>query len=405
MASDWVLHSESNRWVRSIYDHSGEFLYEWDYTSGALTPAVASQASSLAPRQRSTSGSAFPNPEDGYGHQTPFAPGPGLHVQPQDPLDYSQTYTNRMDLNHRSPPTGYQQLPNHRADGEIYPIAGAVTTGKASNPPEWVPEVSRETTGRRRGRPSISDRSEATTSSRSDGSIPRIHVEDPQGLSLGDHQASHMVLPYRSSHSHRNDPILGDAQLKYDGEVQKSLEAGYVIPSSNGERETLGPRYKRQSDPRRFFRIGRVFSMLWHENAGWHGTILSEKFPPPSSSPFTKGKFQEPIYSSIRRMVVVKEQRGCCWCVRGKAGIDRSKHAVIRMRGDRPRTVHSEPRMSKEPLEVDPARPDQKLDCMSRVNFGKVYTVEHNVKFLPVGKITEASRVRFLEYAQGEFVK
>ncbi|KAJ5209417.1 hypothetical protein N7449_003796 [Penicillium cf. viridicatum] len=119
--------------------------------------------------------------------------------------------------------------------------------------PELQNEVSRETTGRRTGRPSISNRSEATTS-RSDASIPRVHVEDLQGLSLGDHPASDMVLSYgASSHSHRNDPILGDAQRKYDREVQKSLEPAYVIPGSNGERETLDPRYKRQSDPRRFF--------------------------------------------------------------------------------------------------------------------------------------------------------
>lgn len=50
--------------------------------------------------------------------------------------------------------------------------------------------------------------------------------------------------------------------------------------------------------------------MLWHENAGLHGTILSQRGPP-----FTKGKYQEPIYSSIRRMVVIKEQKGCCWCM------------------------------------------------------------------------------------------
>ncbi|KAJ6188162.1 hypothetical protein N7519_003070 [Penicillium mononematosum] len=379
----------------------GEFLYEWDYPGGALTPATAGQDSrSVAPRQRSTSGSSFPKSEDAYEHHVPF---------------YGQSYTDdRIDFNHRSPPTGYQQLTNHRMDDGIYPGAGTATSDEASSPPEWSPgmqyEVARETTGRRTGCASISDRSEATTSSRSDVSIPRVHVNDLQGLSLGDHPASHMVLPYgASSHSHRNDPILGDVQRKYDREV--SSEPAYVIPGSNGEREMLDPRYKRQSDPRRFFRVGRVFSMLWHENAGWHGTVRSEKVSP-SSSPFTRGKYQEPIYSSIRRMVVVKEQRGCCWCVPittysgqgvAKAGIDRSKHAVIHMRGDRPRAVRSEPRMAKEPLEVDPARPDQKLDCMSRVNFGKVYTVEHNVKVLPVGKITEASRARFLEYAQGEF--
>ncbi|CAG8892105.1 unnamed protein product [Penicillium egyptiacum] len=427
MASDWLLHPGTSRWVRSIYNHSGEFLYEWDYPGGALTPTAAGQGSrSVVPRQRSTSGSAFPKPEDAYRHQAPFSPGldrhasPLEHAQRQDPLEYGQTYTNdRIDFNDGSPLAGYQQLTNHRVDDGVYPGGGTVTNDKASSPPEWSPgmryEVARGTTGRRTGRASISDRSEATSSSTSDMSIPRVHVDDLQGLSLGDHPASHMVLPYgASSHSHRKDPIMGDVQRKYDREVQKSLEPAYVIPGSNGERETLDPRYKRQSDPRRFFRVGRVFSMLWHENAGWHGTVHSEKVSPPSSSPFTRGKYQEPIYSSIRRMVVVKEQRGCCWCVPittysgkgvAKAGIDRSKHAVIHMRGDRPRTVESEPRMAKDPLEVDPARPDQKLDCMSRVNFGKVYTVEHNVKVLPVGKITEESRARFLEYAQGEFVR
>lgn len=63
----------------------------------------------------------------------------------------------------------------------------------------------------------------------------------------------------------------------------------------------------------------------------------------------------------------------------------------------------NEPKMSKEPLEVEPARPDQKLDPMSRLNFGKVYTVEHNVKVLPVGKITDRSMARFNSYVKHEF--
>ncbi|CAI7571013.1 unnamed protein product [Penicillium glandicola] len=366
--------------------------------------------------------------EDAYGYQTSFVPGLSPHagrldhVQPQDPLNSDQTYTNDgIDSNQRSPATISQQLVNHREDGGVNPVAATARKNKANSQPEWIPgtqyKVARETSGRRTGRASISSRSEATASSSSGVSISRVHVEDLQGLSLGDHPASHMVLPYgASSHSHHNDPILGHVQRNYDREVQNSLELepAYVIPGSNGERETLDPRYKRQSDPRKFFRVGRVFSMLWHENAGWHGTVLSKKVSLPSSSPFIKGKYQEPIYSSIRRMVVVKEQRGCCWCVPittysgqgvGKAGIDRNKHAIIYMRGEKPRTGQAEPRMTKEPLEVDPARPDQKLDCMSRVNFGKVYTVEHNVKVLPVGKIMEASRMRFLEYAQSEFLK
>lgn len=83
--------------------------------------------------------------------------------------------------------------------------------------------------------------------------------------------------------------------------------------------------------------------------------------------------------------------------------MDPSKHAVIYMQGTEPQVGSSEPHMTKEPLEVAPASPDQKLDFMSRLNFGKVYTVEHNVKVLPVGKITERSMPRFQSYAKNEF--
>ena len=86
-----------------------------------------------------------------------------------------------------------------------------------------------------------------------------------------------------------------------------------------------------------------------------------------------------------------------------KTGVDASKHAIIHMQGTEPQLGSGEPHMTKGPLEVAPASPDQKLDYMSRLNFGKIYTVEHNVKVLPVGKITERSMPRFQNYATSEF--
>lgn len=56
--------------------------------------------------------------------------------------------------------------------------------------------------------------------------------------------------------------------------------------------------------------------------------------------------------------------------------------------------------MTKEPLAVTPASSDQKLDPMSRLNFGKIHTVEHNVKVKPVGKVTEESMLSLLAYAR-----
>ncbi|KAJ5499337.1 hypothetical protein N7453_008388, partial [Penicillium expansum] len=299
MASDWALHPESKRWVRSIYNHSGEVLYEWDYPGGALTLEIAGQGSRLVFHSSLSAGSARSRP------------------------NVYQRY-DRMGFNHQSPPTGYQQLANHCLDDGTYPIA-ETTENKASSPPEWTQELqyeaARETTGRRTGRASISDRIENTTPSRSDASISQVDVEGLQGLRLSYHAASRPTGP--------------------------AVTVVAMTPCWGMPDESM---------------TGRC-----------------EKISHTSSSPFTK----------------VKEQRGCCWCVPittysgqgvAKVGIDRSKHAIIHMRGNRPRAVQSEPRMVKEPLEVDPARPDQKLDSMSRVNFGKVYTVEHNVKVLPRGQ-------------------
>lgn len=52
----------------------------------------------------------------------------------------------------------------------------------------------------------------------------------------------------------------------------------------------------------------QVFAMLWHETAGSQGTVLT-------NMRVTTGKYGEAVYTTIRRMVVVKEGQGACWCM------------------------------------------------------------------------------------------
>ncbi|KAI9926403.1 hypothetical protein MW887_004167 [Aspergillus wentii] len=180
----------------------------------------------------------------------------------------------------------------------------------------------------------------------------------------------------------------------------------YRIEGQNDEIEdTLDRRYRIQQNS--FFKVGRVFSLLWHENVGRNGTLLTQR-----NIPVSIGRYNEKIYSSIRRMVVVKQQDKCSWCIPvstysgqglSKPGVDVSKHAIIYMQGYKPITSSDEPLIPKRPLEVQPASPDQKLEPMSRLNFGKVYTVEHNVKVLHVGKIAPASMDDFRAYVKKEF--
>lgn len=85
-----------------------------------------------------------------------------------------------------------------------------------------------------------------------------------------------------------------------------------------------------------------------------------------------------------------------------KSAADATKHAIVYMEGSQPVARASEPRMLSKPLEVRPDTADHRLSPMSRLNFGKLFTVEHNVKVLPVGKITERSMPDFLAYARSE---
>lgn len=54
--------------------------------------------------------------------------------------------------------------------------------------------------------------------------------------------------------------------------------------------------------------------------------------------------------------------------------------------------------MKKAPLRVVPARPEEKLDSMSRVNLGKTYTVEWNTKVKEIGDVDHKDLVNMKAY-------
>ncbi|KAF7130889.1 hypothetical protein CNMCM5793_003759 [Aspergillus hiratsukae] len=169
-------------------------------------------------------------------------------------------------------------------------------------------------------------------------------------------------------------------------------------------RPLLGQRYEVQRSPSEFFVVGRVFEILWHGGGGQQKT--------PDMSQFTRGGFSEEIFSGTKRMVVVRPGSQCAWCIPittydgkrvAKAGVNPENHAIIYMRGSVPTQKANEPQMTKEPLEVEPASPDERLDEMSRLNFSKVYNVEYDVKVHPVGMISWTSMAKFTSYLNNEF--
>jgi hypothetical protein len=87
-----------------------------------------------------------------------------------------------------------------------------------------------------------------------------------------------------------------------------------------------------------------------------------------------------------------------------KKGLDPTTHAIIYMSDQNPRRLAAETKMTKEPLAVDAASPDQKLDDLSRINFAKIYTVEYNVKIMPVGQVTASSLPYLTSYFRNQFI-
>ena len=57
--------------------------------------------------------------------------------------------------------------------------------------------------------------------------------------------------------------------------------------------------------------------------------------------------------------------------------------------------------MLPNPIRVDTNRREDKLDSMSRLNFGKIYTVEHNLKVKDFGVVNPKS-IKDLLYQFGE---
>ena len=161
-----------------------------------------------------------------------------------------------------------------------------------------------------------------------------------------------------------------------------------------------------------FFVVGRIFIVLWHTNIGPSSQSQSQQFQSNDirSGITHSGRLNMPISSHIQRMAVVNQQHGYCWCIpvntyngkgvakKGFNECDRAAHSIIYMKGEAPFRADDEFDITKEAIEVNPATLDQKLDRMSRLNFGKVHTVEHNVRVKPVGQVARSSLDYFRTY-------
>lgn len=217
--------------------------------------------------------------------------------------------------------------------------------------------------------PTVSSRHEETVSAVGDSSQPIYS-------SLGRHGQEH--LPAVQSRQQQSDRyVKGTPQL---GSAEK-IDKSYVI---------------RKKDWQEFFRIGRVFSTLWTDPFSGDSNKTDPTF-------VSEVIYNERVFSKIRRFVVVREGDRSVSCLpvtsydgygHRKNGIRLGDHGFIYSK-NKPRKVDG---MCSRSLKLTLAKGAAHLKDPSLVNYGKVYTVETNVKVKNVGDLDFESKEILIRY-------
>lgn len=170
---------------------------------------------------------------------------------------------------------------------------------------------------------------------------------------------------------------------------------------TEGDAERLFDSFRKGERPRNFFKVGKVFRVLWSEPAGDQNTLVSALEKGTSF-----GRFGETVFSKVRRFVVIKEGYTFCGAIpivtygrRGvtKPGVTKSEHGIIYTGRTAPDPMPEEaPARGEQPMRPDPIcvntdNREDKLDQLSRIDYGKVYTIEHNVKVQAFGEVRSKS--------------
>ncbi|KAH9213681.1 hypothetical protein DL95DRAFT_524341 [Leptodontidium sp. 2 PMI_412] len=222
----------------------------------------------------------------------------------------------------------------------------------------------------------------------------------PRGISQQSVPAVQHIAPEGSQSAPQN-PNSNSGGGSRDNTPQPGNNIHKNIPTlqPRQSKETLNPEF--QVHDSSFFKPGQVFKVLWAEPEG--NTASSSAT---AVTDYTlQTKFDgENVYTSIRRFIIVAADKGHCQCLpiltykyyaTLKNGVKADDHAIVYMDDPVPDPLPGES-LSLKPIKLKAKSPRHKLKPQSRINYAKIYTVEHNVKVLFIGEVSKSSRRTFM---------
>ncbi|KAL2268518.1 hypothetical protein VTJ83DRAFT_3364 [Remersonia thermophila] len=141
-------------------------------------------------------------------------------------------------------------------------------------------------------------------------------------------------------------------------------------------------------EPSSRYRPGEVLKILWCEP---HGARSDDAF-----SHRTVSYNGSLFYSGIRRFIIVRTYQGHSSCVPiltygrlgcKKRGVKPQYHGIIHQHNKKPSILEGEPVLGVPPIKVRLSERTEKISPESRVNYSKLYSIEHNVRVFFIGSV------------------
>ncbi|KXT14177.1 hypothetical protein AC579_9259 [Pseudocercospora musae] len=176
---------------------------------------------------------------------------------------------------------------------------------------------------------------------------------------------------------------IGPAQSVTNREAwEQGVEASkLILGTDTGDTELPDPSYSMKRST--YFRVGRVFEILWAEprggTSGATASVITED-----------SRFADKYFTKRRSGIFTYEGQGVT-----KHGVKKSDHAIMydgRLKDDPPGPLVTEcAQRGESPMRTQKIRVDLNNDARwhpcSRVNLSKTYTIEHNVKVKDIGTV------------------
>jgi hypothetical protein len=172
-----------------------------------------------------------------------------------------------------------------------------------------------------------------------------------------------------------------------------------------GELTNITPGFRVVEKPKRFFSVGRIFKTVWFEPGGHRAPIGRGNMEYTQDCP---AFYTEKPFAKFRWFVVVRKRlhHSLCFSIttfgrRGatKASRGRSKDFVVLFSaGVDPPKAYPEENIVRDPIALIIEDNEQFISPTARLDCGRIYTVEDNLKVMKIGRVHPDYLPRMDEY-------